>query len=57
MVPRLFEEVEQVFAGHELEHEQQERRVVEHAVEGDDVRVIRQRMVYLSLHHSKARKN
>lgn len=41
MIPCLLEEVEQILAGHELEHEQEERRGVEHAMERDDVGVLR----------------
>lgn len=49
MVPRLLEEVEEILAWYELEHEQEERRGVEYAMQRHDVGVLRERLVYLSL--------
>ena len=49
MVASLFEEVEKVFTGDELEKEKQERRGLEGAMKGDDVGVCREGLMYRGL--------
>ena len=49
MVASLFEKIEKIFTGDELEKKKQKRRGLESTVKSDDVGVSRERLMYSSL--------